>query len=61
LIAKKLTLECSHDDFHAVHAALDGARKSAQAVKVPRAALAALLRDHGQMIAAFKDQIGGIT
>lgn len=44
-------LNCSQDQFEALHEATDKARKSSESVKVPRAALAALLMDHSKLIA----------
>lgn len=56
----KLKLECSHEDFHSVTKAIDQTRDSAETVKVPRAALSALLRDHGKLITEFKNELEGV-
>ena len=51
-----LTLDCTQDQFEALHAALDRATKS-DSVKVTKAALAALLSDHSATLAVC-DQAG---
>ncbi len=43
-------LTCSQEQFESVHEAVDKARQSSESVKVPRAALAALLMDHSKLI-----------
>jgi hypothetical protein len=51
----KLTL--SQADFEAIHADLNKARKGTEKVKVSRDALAALLIDHGNLIALHRGKI----
>lgn len=55
----KLKLECTRDDFHSVSKAVDQTRETSDTVKVPRGALAKLLRDHGHMISTFRNELEG--
>lgn len=59
--APRETLECSHEDFHALSVAVDRARKGSVSVSVPKVALEALIRDHGKLIRLYRGEIGGIT
>lgn len=45
-----LKLQCSNDDFDALHEALDRVRSSSQTVKVDKGALRRLLNDHAALI-----------
>jgi hypothetical protein len=54
------TLECSHEQFHELHEAVDRTRDCSETVKVPKTALAALLRDHGKLIRLHRNQLDGI-
>lgn len=55
----KLKLECTRDAFHSVSRSVDQTRESSHTVKVPRAALAALLRDHGKLVSTFRNELEG--
>lgn len=57
---KKRTLECTHDQLHAIYTALDKVRKGSTTVKVDRAALAALLRDQVKLINLHKHELDGV-
>lgn len=50
----RIDLKCSQEQFEKLHEDLDKTRKTSETVKVSRAALAALLIDHGQLHAALK-------
>lgn len=41
--------KCSQDQFEKIHQQLDQTRRTSETVKVDRAALTALLIDHGQL------------
>jgi hypothetical protein len=51
------TPKCSQDQFEKIHQQLDQTRRTSETVKVDRAALAALLIDHGQLHATLKTGI----
>jgi hypothetical protein len=59
-MSKAVLLECSHDAFDELHAAVDHTRKGSATVKVDKDALAALLRDHGKLIRLHSPEIGGV-
>lgn len=48
------TAKCSQEQFEQIHRDLDRTRKSSDTVKVNRAALDALLRDHADLHATLK-------
>ena len=56
----RIVLECSSADFDAVHEAVERPRQNSETVKVPKAALAALLRDHGKLIRAHAHELDGV-
>jgi hypothetical protein len=46
----KLQLTATSDQFQALHAALDGTRRTTQSIKVDRTALTNLLLDHSRAL-----------
>ena len=52
---KKLTLHCTHDDYHGLSVAVGNARDGSVHIKVDKAALGRLIADHGNLIARLKD------
>jgi len=59
-MTKKTTLECSHDQLHALHVAVDKARKGSTTIRVDRAALDALLKDQLKLINLHKHELDGV-
>lgn len=57
---QKLTLRCSHDDLHALADAVDKARKGSESIRVSKAALAALLLDHGKLVGLHRHELDGV-
>lgn len=57
-MSEKIELTCTHAEFHTLLEAVDNNRKI---VRVERAALVALLADHGALIRKFRADVGGIT
>lgn len=53
----KLKLALGQSGFEELHQAVDRARKGTTAVKVSRAALSALLRDHSKLLRMFEGKI----
>ena len=53
----KLKLAATQADFEGLHQAADRARKGTTVVKVSRAALSALLRDHSKLLRMFEGKI----
>lgn len=49
-----LTLECTHTAFHGLHTALDKVKATSATVKVDKASLGALLRDHSRIITSLR-------
>lgn len=49
-----MTFHLTQEQFEQLHRDLDKTRKSSSTVKIDRAALAALLIDHGQLHAKLK-------
>lgn len=60
-MSRRVTLECSHDDLHAIYMAVEHTRKSANVVKVPKKALEALLRDQAALIAYHRQYVDGVV
>lgn len=50
----KITLDCTLDQFTEIHRQVDRTRTTSTTVKVDKAALEALLRDHGKLLARYK-------
>lgn len=60
-MAKRIELVCTHEDFHNLHVLTDASlRKKKDVVRVPKLALAALLRDHSALIRLHNETVGGI-
>lgn len=49
-----ITLTCSQEQFEKIHEDLDKTRRTSETVKVDRAALMALLIDHGTLHTTLK-------
>lgn len=47
---KPLSFSCSQEEFEAIHEALAKVRSTSKTVVVPKEALAALLRDHSNLV-----------
>jgi hypothetical protein len=47
---KSLDLDCTQEQFEAIHDRLEHTRSTSATVTVPKAALEALLRDHSRLI-----------
>lgn len=52
--AMKIELKCSQEQFEKIHEDLDKTRRTSETVRLDRAALQALLIDHGVLHAALK-------
>jgi hypothetical protein len=55
----KIKLECSNDQFHDLHDALEHTRQSSRTVKVSKEALAAMLRDQAKLIGLHRGELEG--
>jgi hypothetical protein len=55
----KVRLNCTHEQYHSLSLASGNARDGSKVVKVDIAALAALIADHGKLIAFHNNEIEG--
>ena len=55
----KYALKCTTSDWYCLISAVDKAREGSDSVKVPKAALDRLLKDHSQLVNLNKDVLTG--
>lgn len=53
---KRVQLDCGKTAYHTLHTALERVRSTSKSVSVDKAALSALLRDHGKVITALHEE-----